>query len=33
VPAALRQLAFAAVPAAVTYTLGTIVGEVFNINV
>jgi VIT1/CCC1 family predicted Fe2+/Mn2+ transporter len=33
VPAALRQLAFAAVPAAVTYTLGTIVGEVFNISV
>jgi VIT1/CCC1 family predicted Fe2+/Mn2+ transporter len=33
VPTALRQLVFAAVPAAVTYTLGTIVGEVFNINV
>lgn len=30
---ALRQLLFAAVPAALTYTLGTIVGEVFNISV
>lgn len=33
VPTALRQLAFAAVPAAVTYSLGTVVGSVFGIDV